>query len=576
MFLVISLLVIHLGQLPAKAVEETPEIEKVYCNATLEDDFTEDEIIIVVNPEWNEQEYTENDFTSINCSMVEEIADSEGEGVLSRILMLTIADGTKQKVLDAIKVLEQREDVHSAEPNYLEMMEGTYVSTNTSPNTSTGDVQYADAAMNMDSSPENPMWPVEVIDLEEAREIQNPGNTVYVGVIDSGIDLGHPSLMLSVDCEKSKSFVYNKKTHELLSPISDVSGHGTHVAGIITCRNSADTAGVCANVKLVSLRVWEDDDSTASIATITEAIEYAESVGLQILNYSGGGYGSPEKLKSIESRRVAIANFPGLVVCSAGNDDNNNDTKQHYPSGHRLPNLIAVGASTENDTKWDDSNYGQTTVDIFAPGENILSCFPMNLCGGTYCGYPGHVSHGYHYMSGTSMAAPFVTGVAALLLSENPNLTPAQIKAKIMVDCDKIPAFANYCVSGGRLNAYKALLGVNTYTVITCEFSIVEELGDGEYHWYKFESPENGWYKFYSQYTQSYLDVKGELFYVIVPAGSTQDRIDFSDDLYEPDDGNDPDRNFELFLEMDKGDTVYIRVSAYDAGSYQFLVYKWK
>ena len=63
---------------------------------------------------------------------------------------------------------------------------------------------------------------------------------------------------------------------------------------------------------------------------------------------------------------------------------------------------------------------------------------------------------------------------------------------------------------------------------------------------------------------------------MIVPAGSTQDRIDFSDDLYEPDDGNDPDRNFELFLEMDKGDTVYIRVSAYDAGSYQFLVYKWK
>ena len=124
--LVISLLVIHLGQLPVNAVDEMTEIEKVYCNATLEDAFTEDEIIIVVNPEWNNKEYTVNDFASISCMGVEEIADSEGEGVLSRILLLTIADGTKQKVLDAIKLLEEREDVHSAESNYLESMGDTF------------------------------------------------------------------------------------------------------------------------------------------------------------------------------------------------------------------------------------------------------------------------------------------------------------------------------------------------------------------------------------------------------------------------------------------------------------------
>ena len=169
------------------------------------------------------------------------------------------------------------------------------------------------------------------------------------------------------------------------------------------------------------------------------------------------------------------------------------------------------------------------------------------------------------------MATPFVTGVAALILSENPNLSPEQVKAKIMADCDKVTAFADKCVCGGRLNAYKALLDVNTYSVITCDFSVVAELGDGDYHWYKFVAPEAGTYEFYTEYTNSYLDVKGELFYEIVEDGSFQGVIDEADDLYEPDDGNDPDRNFELFFEMDEGDVVYVRVSAYDAGSYEFF-----
>ena len=121
-----------------------------------------------------------------------------------------------------------------------------------------------------------------------------------------------------------------------------------------------------------------------------------------------------------------------------------------------------------------------------------------------------------------------------------------------------------------------SLLNVNAYYAITPEFPITAELAEDEYHWYKFVVPEDGWYNFYSEYTESYLDVRGELFYEIVPDGSTEGRIDAPDDLYEPDDGNDPDRNFDMLLEVNEGDAVYIRVSAYSEGSYTFYAIKWK
>lgn len=113
--------------------------------------------------------------------------------------------------------------------------------------------------------------------------------------------------------------------------------------------------------------------------------------------------------------------------------------------------MISVAASDSSDDKWGRSSYGETTVDIFAPGVGIKSTVPIN----------NEVIYGL--MDGTSMAAPYVTGVAALMLSLCPDLTPGEIKAKIMYYADTMAAFTGKCVSGARLNAYRPLLYVHTW-----------------------------------------------------------------------------------------------------------------
>ena len=154
-------------------------------------------------------------------------------------------------------------------------------------------------------------------------------------------------------------------------------------------------------------------------------------------------------------------NYSGLIVCSAGNDNRDNDTVNHYPSNaNNLPYVISVGASNQYDRQWtytDDegnlkgSNYGTEKVDLFAPGSGIYTTFADGTYGAS---------------SGTSLAAPYVTGVAALLLSEYPDLTPCEIKDTIMSNVDINGTGFNYlCVSGGRLNAYKALTNVVRHSV---------------------------------------------------------------------------------------------------------------
>lgn len=113
----------------------------------------------------------------------------------------------------------------------------------------------------------------------------------------------------------------------------------------------------------------------------------------------------------------AIEGYSGLFVCAAGNESKNNDFEEIYPASYTLPNMITVGASTKEDVMWSGSNYGKVTVDIFAPGLDILTTFVDGTCNYTY---------------GTSLAAPFVAGVAALLLSEYPNMTAEQLKSTIL------------------------------------------------------------------------------------------------------------------------------------------------
>ena len=217
---------------------------------------------------------------------------------------------------------------------------------------------------------------------------------------------------------------------------------------------------------------------------VDDAINSANEKGIHILNISLGTSDPEftEDEQSMTALRNAIMDFSGLIVCAAGNNfpSFSTDNFPLYPScmldtnGQDLDNVISVGASTNADEMFISSCFGQTSVDLFAPGTSILNCYPTELCcNNAYCTSPNHTdatcdanthsADGYHSLSGTSMAAPHVAGVAALLLSIHPELTAAELKQVIMNSVDVIlddsdnSVFGELCVSGGRLNAYKAL-----------------------------------------------------------------------------------------------------------------------
>ena len=142
----------------------------------------------------------------------------------------------------------------------------------------------------------------------------------------------------------------------------------------------------------------------------------------------------------------------------AVNIDNSNVTV--YPAELEYDKLLVVGASTINDTKLDGTNWGGQSVDLFAPGDHILSCYSSERCDWFLHfleeEYEFHHSDYYHYMYGTSMATPYVTGVAALILARYPNLSATQIKTRITESVDLVPALSGLCVTGGAFECLQS------------------------------------------------------------------------------------------------------------------------
>lgn len=407
-----------------RASAESESQTRVYCTATVDQSFSDNEIIVVINAAYNDRLYTAESFSEIGCVEITELTHNVNLGDRSRIIKLTIAENSKEGVLEAIEQLEQREDVYSAEPNY-------YLAYESTPN----DPHYA--AGNQ--------WAVNKISLPAAWDIETGSASIYVGIVDSGIDASHPDLVNRVDISLSRSF-----TDETESGLTDLDGHGTMVAGIVGAQgnNGAGVVGVCWNVRLVSLEVGSTEPQ---LAALVAAINYAESIDLPIINISAG-IANAASSTPFPSLETAIQNYNGLVVCSAGNDSMDNDIYASYPACSPQANIISVGASDQDDLCWYASNYGENSVDIYAPGAAIYSCYPTAL-----------IASGYRLDSGTSFAAPYVTGVAALLLSMHPELSTAELKQIVLDSVDVVyddsgDVFGELCVSGGRLNAYKAVV----------------------------------------------------------------------------------------------------------------------
>ncbi len=424
-------------------------------------DYADDRVLVVLDNATSLlfNEYTPSDFSMINCkavtnitqpttnmvkAQIENSATAATETTMNidtyeQILCLELNESGKEKVASAIKILSNIDGVKYVGPDYV-------ISIN---ETVTND-RY-----------DHP-WAAEKIQLHQAWDITTGSNTVMVGVLDSGIDSSHEDLTNKINYSLCRDFTGGSVAIE--STPTDPNGHGTIVASIIGAQsnNSIGMSGVCWNVQLVSLKVVNANGSGLSSYAL-QAISYAKSQNIPILNMSIGWSTADNTYNQYNSPLSSvILDYPGLVVCSAGNDNvnlDNNVTAQ--PIEHDIPNLLCVGSSTNIDTKAEHSNYSATTVDIFAPGDGILGCYPVAKCNNNTHNLENsvHLSPGYHLHTGTSVATPLVTGVAALLLAKHPNLTPIQIKNAIIDNDDDCSALTGLCVSGGRLNAYKVLTG---------------------------------------------------------------------------------------------------------------------
>jgi len=277
-----------------------------------------------------------------------------------------------------------------------------------------------------------------------------------VGVLDSGIQAGHPDLkpnMWTNDGESNNGidddgngFVDDHYGIDLIqgkNSGNDPHGHGTHVAGIIAAKgnNNRGVAGVCWKAKLMNLRFMDSEGGGYTTDAAT-AIVYAARHGVHVINASYGSY----KPSDSENDAIAYAQrHDTLIVAAAGNDSEDSDQTPSYPADYDFDNIISVAASTSSDRLASFSNFGNRSVDLAAPGVEI---------GSTWKGSD------YRYMSGTSMATPFVTATAAMLRKAGDGISYTRIRNLILNNVDRKGAFSSTTVTGGRLNAARALADI--------------------------------------------------------------------------------------------------------------------
>jgi thermitase len=347
------------------------------------------------------------------------------------------------------------------------------------------------------------------IDAPEAWGVQTGSPDTVIAVIDSGLDVTHPDLAGSlwtnpgeipgnrID-DDTNGYVddvhgwdFGDGDATLLEPDERVDGfdHGTHVAGTIAAQtnNQIGVAGVCPGCKIMVLKGFKKTDfdrdgtfeMTLEVADEIEALGYARDMGADIVNgsFAAADYSRPERLALEELDAAGI-----LSVFAAGNQKSDNDLLEFqelsrgfiavspsWPASYDIPSIISVAASNHNDEYGYDTgcaetigqvapcaftNWGAASVDIAAPGVDILSTLPDD---------------GYGLKDGTSMSAPHVSGVAGLVASEHPDYGPLEIKNAILTGADRVPslsvlkAFGGppiegvFTVTNGRLNALAAL-----------------------------------------------------------------------------------------------------------------------
>lgn len=296
------------------------------------------------------------------------------------------------------------------------------------------------------------------IDALKAWLTTKGSKDVVVAVLDSGVDFTHIDLRENMWIRPANVPAYSDDelgdfndingyngTDTIKDPMDD-NGHGTHCAGIIGAEgnNGEGIAGINWTVKIMPLK-FLGRGGFGSVNDAIEAINYAidrkkNGVNLRVISAS---WGSTSNSKALKDTISAAGDAGILFVAAAGNDGSNNDRRPHYPSNYDLPNVISVAALDRADNLTSFSNFGLKSVHIAAPGKDILSTW---------------LKDSYREASGTSMATPYVSGVAALIVANQPNISMAKLRTKLLRSVDTIPSLDGKIASGGRLNAAKALV----------------------------------------------------------------------------------------------------------------------
>ena len=279
-------------------------------------------------------------------------------------------------------------------------------------------------------------WGPAAVSAPAAWGITRGDFSTVIAIVDTGVDDKHPDLASKIVGEYS--YVGNSA--------ADGFGHGTHVAGIAAAatNNEIGIAGMCPNCGILSVKVL-DDQGSGFISDVASGITYAASQGARVISLSLGGSGRSQTLHS--ALDYSIANN-ALPVCAMGNDGSSSNT----PEPGYWHDCLSVIATDQNGAKASFSNYG-VKADVAAPGVAILSTMPT---------YPVTLTTSYGYktnydaLSGTSMATPMVAGIAGLVLSENPSLTPTEVAGIIMASSGNGVSWSPNLAFGG-VNAYKAV-----------------------------------------------------------------------------------------------------------------------
>lgn len=318
-------------------------------------------------------------------------------------------------------------------------------------------------------------WALQQIQAPDAWQTSQGSTNVVLAIADTGIDLNHQDLTGNLWANPGEicgnghdddGNGYADDCHGINTitgsgtPMDD-EGHGTHVAGIAGAigNNGVGVSGVNWRVSIMALKFLGADGS-GSVADELKAIEYAVQKGAKVLNLSYGGYDLSE------SEKQAIQNAGNILfVAAACNESVNNDVSPCYPASLGFPNIISVAATDQSDDLAFFSNYGKNSVSVGAPGVSIKSTYLGNT---------------YKSFSGTSMATPFVSGLAALVLSKYPSLSPSQLKDRILRTADAILSLQDKILTGGRINAYRALTevvsGPHIYAVSPSKGSVGSEV----------------------------------------------------------------------------------------------------